>query len=895
MELKQQSIIDFKEPEDNRKRQKATPMMLQYLEVKDRHKEYLLFYRMGDFYELFFEDAKIAAKDLGIALTKRGKLDDEDIPMCGVPYHSVQTYLSRLIKLGHKIAIAEQFENKDQQNLDNKPPKIISRDVVRIITPGTLLDETILDSKNYNFLASVFLLKGELSAAWVDMTTGVFKLKNLNSKNFDYELFELLHKVNPREIITTEIVTQNKLLEKNFQSWKDKITLVPETSFDKKNNIHKLKTFFKLHSLNSLNDLNDTGICAAGALISYLQLTQKDNIPNILDIDVLKNNQFMEVDYTSSQSLELFQRINGERKGSLLDTIDFTVSPSGARMLKEYLKNPLLDKVDINKRLDYVEVFVENNFSVEKIREALKGAPDLDRTLSRVSANTNNPKDMLVISNFIEKSNNAFNIILSLKENILSNLVPDKGIRSTMDSLYSLINKNISEFTPISVNDGGVIKNNVSEELDKLRNIKEFQKKEIIKLQLHYSEATGINNLRIKFNNIHGYFIETNNKNAPKLLESEEINFQLVQNTLNASRFQTEELKKISIDIDNSVIKAIDIEKKLYSSLCNKVLEIFSILNQLSKSSAYIDVLTNYAFISVKRNYCRPIFNNSKSLEIVQGRHPVVEESLRKNGNQFISNDCILKESQRTWLMTGPNMAGKSTFLRQVAVITIMSQIGCFVPAKSVNMSVIDKIYTRVGASDDLSQGLSTFMTEMVETSRILRGATENSLVILDELGRGTSNSDGLSIAWAVLEFILKKKKCLTLFATHYKELTDIKEKNSEIILKTLQTKEWEGSIVFMYNVINGVSKSSYGLHVAKLAGIHNSIINRAKEILKNISSQKDDILIDSVPFAQNSVNDDGQLEKYFIIKNVLDKIDPNEVSPKEALELLYNIKKKIS
>lgn len=891
MKLKQQSFIDLSNKKKDITLKKTTPMMAQYLEVKSRHQEYLLFYRMGDFYELFFEDAKIASYQLGITLTKRGKLNNIDIPMCGVPYHSVQTYLARLIKLGFKIAIAEQLVSKQKNQQDvKKSTKIFSRDVVRIITPGTLLEEPLLEAKQYNFLASIYIDKGEGSLSWSDMTTSVVNIKSLDNKNLVNDLNESLFKIEPSEIIIHASLKRHLLIKDIIKFWQNKITIVPNSAFDEKNNIEKLKVFFRSESLESIANIPKTGICSAGSLIDYLETTQKNNIPNIPILKIEKKNDFMEIDKISNQSLELFQKMNGEKNGSLLNTLDHTISASGARMLKEQLKNPLLQVSEINKRLDFVDSFINEGQLIDQVRDQLKGLSDVERALSRVSAKTMNPRDILIISNFINKTIVVFDLLNNSKNIILRQLLLNPGEINQLMRIERLIKEYIIENPPVSIREGGVIGSKISKQLNQLRNIKKSHKEKIVLFQMNYSKITGVSNLKIKFNNFHGYFIETTNKNAFNLTECSDKKFQLIQNTINSSRFQTEELKKTSREIEESAFEAIELEKKLYDNLCEKVLDHHGLIMKSSELVSYIDVMSNYAFLSKKRNYVRPIFSEERTLEIIEGRHPVVEASLIGEEKKFIPNDCKLTDTNQTWLMTGPNMAGKSTFLRQVALLTIMSQIGCFVPARSIKIGIVDKIFTRVGASDDLSQGLSTFMTEMVETARILNGATQNSLVILDELGRGTSNSDGLAIAWAILEFFASQKKCPILFATHYNELTEIKKNINDISLKTLKTKNWKGDVIFLYKVIDGISQSSFGLHVAKLAGIQPSIINRAKVILMNLkkNDSRKEIKIDE-NLSDHSSKD--ELTKVNELLELIKRVDPNQITPKEALDLIFSIK----
>ena len=890
MRLKQQSIIDFKEAEDTKKKQKATPMMRQYLEVKDRHKEYLLFYRMGDFYELFFEDAVLAAEQLGITLTKRGKLNDKDIPMCGVPVHSVQGYLSRLIKFGHKIAIAEQLGIPENEN--DRNGKIFIRDVVRIITPGTIIEEPLLESNDHNFLSSIYIKKGCASVAWTDITTGTINVKSLSSRNIAIELDELLYKINPKEIIVDNQTTKNIEVKKQIERFSSKITIVPQESFDLKNNEEKIKFFFSIENIHAYGELSPTCISSSGSLIRYLELTQKKNIPKISKLKILNDDEFMEVDKISTESLEIFCRSNGEKKGSLFNTIDHTVSSNGSRLLRDFLQRPLKNEKLINERLDYVQILINKDNLINEIRDELKAIPDLERTISRISAKIKNPRDALIIANFIGKSLKTFSTIFSKNDSFLLKLCPNKKTIDKLINLEKFIRKKLLEPPPINCNEGGFIRDNVSAELDDLRNIKVSQKKNFINYQIKYSKLLGINNLKIKFNNFHGYFIEVSNKNSRVVRENKQTQFNLVQTTLNVSRFQTFELKQTSIKIEDAEIKAIALEKSIYDDITNEISLNYELLSKTSYSISLIDVLNSFAYVSKKDNFIRPSFVKNRELKIVGGRHPVVEQSLLKQGKNFISNDCVLHDQEQTWLMTGPNMAGKSTFLRQVAIITILSQIGCFVPAKSVSLKIVDKVFTRIGASDDLSQGMSTFMTEMSETARILSGATENSLIILDELGRGTSTNDGLSIAWAILEFIIKKIKCPTLFATHYKELTAIHKHFPRLKLKTLKTKEWEDDIIFMYKIIDGISESSFGLHVAKIAGIESQIVSRASEILTKIKKESNISHEINVRENYNDLKPSNSDSLKEILK-AIKEIDPDELTAKEALEMIYYLKNK--
>ena len=863
-------------------------MMAQYLEVKERHNEYLLFYRMGDFYELFFDDAKIAASHLGIALTKRGKINNQDIPMCGVPVHASQTYLSRLIKLGFKVAIAEQLEEKSLKSGDKKTSKIFKRDVVRIITPGTILEDSLLESKSYNYLLSISFFKGEISLAWVDMTTGSIKLQRVEGVNFKDDLLECINKVEPGEIIVSNDLVKFNTIKEKLKSFEKVTTQIPNSFYDIQNNKEKIKTFFKNSKIDYSHNLSENDISVIGALINYLELTQKKNLPKIKNFEIIDKNNFMQIDMFSEKSLEIFQKTNGEKKGSLLDVIDKTKTSSGGRLLRDFLKNPLIKINEIKNRHDLVEKFILNLDLLKRTLLLLSSLPDVERALSRISAKTNNPRDLIMLALFVEKSIELFAELKGSNDRIIKKLIIDHKIQFTALRVGKLIRKKIQETPPINLNDGGVIRSGVDKRLDDLRNIKNLKQNDILDLQSEYALETGVNNLKIKFNNFHGYFVETTNKNTDKLKDCSKIDFRLIQNTINTSRFQTEKLKKISLDIENSESESVELEMKIYENICRQIGDESDCINLISHTVSFIDVISNFAILSLERKYTKPNLVQAVSIDIQKGRHPVVEESLKKEGQEFTPNDCVMDGKNNTWIMTGPNMAGKSTFLRQIAIIVILNQIGCFVPSSSANLSVFDKIFTRIGASDNLSEGLSTFMTEMIETSRIIDGATNSSLVILDELGRGTSTEDGLAISRAVLEFIIQKIKCITLFATHFKEICQLEKKYDEIKLKTLAIKRWNDEIIFLYKVVDGISEGSFGIHVANLAGINNSILSRAKEILKQIKQDENFVLLN-----EKDVNfDEKDAQEFNEIVDEIKKLDLDNLSPKESLDILYTIKK---
>ena len=879
MKLKQPDIVGLKNTET--KKSKPTPMMAQYLEVKERHQEYLLFYRMGDFYELFFDDAKIASEVLGIALTKRGRINDADIPMCGVPFHAAQSYLSRLIKQGFKVAIAEQLDSSAEEM---KNQKIFKRDVVRIITPGTIIEESLLDSKNNNNLLSIFFVKGDLSLSWVDMTTGGIKVEKIDGQNYKQDLFESIHRIEPGEIILTEELKQSNLFSKLLKNFDKKISVVPEVYFDLKNNTEKIKKYFGQKN-KFIIDARNSDIAAVGGLLNYIELTQKKNIPNISEIELIDKKNSMQVDMFSMRSLEIFAKNDGSKKGSLIDVIDYTKTATGARLLREFLKAPLLDKKQIEFRHNLIEVFLFNYDCLKKIDSFLSNLSDIERAISRVSAGTDNPRDLILIKQFIVFSEKIFDELMLLKNEIIEELIPSSIIRKCIKGIEDTVSKKIIDTPPVNLNDGGVIKDGVDKRLDELRNIKKIKKVEILKLQESYALETEVNNLKIKFNNIHGYFIEVTKKNADKLNDNEK--FILVQNTINVSRYQTKDLRNISLEIENSESESNALEIEMYKEICKKIINETENLNSVSKKIAFLDVISNFANLSEKRGYTRPKISKEIKIDIINGRHPVVEESLKKDGDDFTPNDCSMTSDKNIWIMTGPNMAGKSTFLRQTAVIILLNQIGCYVPADKSTLGIFDKIFTRIGASDDLSLGLSTFMTEMVETSRIINEASESSLVILDELGRGTSSEDGFAIAFSVLEYIATKIKCITLFATHYKDLCDMTKKYKQISNKTLKIKEWKDEIIFNYKVIDGISQGSFGIHVANLAGINKTITNRAKEVLKKNNKVSDTKILND-----NLILEAKEDNKHHEISEFIKKLELDNLSPKESLDILYTLKK---
>ena len=629
--------------------------------------------------------------------------------MCGVPAHSSHTYISRLINSGFKVAIAEQIGGLEVNSKKNYQ-KIFKRDVVRIITPGTILEDNLLEPKSFNNLLSISFLKGEMTLTWIDMTTGLIKLQRIKGKEFKQDLLESIKKVDPCEIICNLNLKESKIFNSILNLLRDKLTDVADSFFDIKNNVSKIRSYFKNSEISSLGDFTQVDISSIGALVNYLELTQKNNIPLIKGIEIVNPSEFMQIDNFSFTSLEVFKKIDGDKAGSLISVVDKTNTSQGGRLLKEFLKFPLININEIKKRHHLVSLFIEEIDILDTVRNFLKEIPDVERAISRITANINNPRDLILVLNFVKNSLKTFSALKNLKIKEFDEICPENNVSNQLADLMGLIEKTINTTPPNVITNGDVINEKVDDDLDRLRNIKSLKQKEIINLQVGYARQTEISNLKVKFNNIHGYFIEVTNKNSQKLLEFSEKKFNLVQNTVNSSRFQTEELNKLTSEIQISESKAIDLEYKIYNDLCEKVRVMANKIGVFSEKIGYIDVISNFSYISKLNNYARPdIEEKIKIIEIEDGRHPIVEESLKHEASNFIPNNCSMSESRNLWLMTGPNMAGKSTFLRQVAITILLNQIGCFVPAKAANLSIFDKIFTRIGASDNLSKGMSTF------------------------------------------------------------------------------------------------------------------------------------------------------------------------------------------
>ncbi len=882
-----------------------TPMMAQYHAIKADHPDCLLFYRMGDFFELFYDDAVQASDILDITLTKRGKANGDAIAMCGVPFHAHEPYMAKLIRAGFKVAICEQTETPDQAKARMKaagksPSKaLVNREVVRIVTQGTLTEDSLLDARSNNYLCALHTQNDEFGLAWLEFSTGSFMVQAIAADT----LRAVLERIDPGEILLSENVFEEQ--SQNLAALEHKITRQPNALFDTVNAQKTLESTFQVATLESFGNFTRAELSATGALLEYVTRTQKGKTPHIEPPKKLASDAVMEIDAATRKSLELIRTLSGERKGSLLETIDNTVTGAGARTLQNWLSAPLANVEQINTRLDRVECFAKNHQLGGIIREFLNGMPDMERALSRLTVDRGGPKDLCIIRDGLIQSEiiraelqhdgNA-NVIFS---DLLKTLQQTPDVAALQDTLKLAL----EETPPALMRDGGFIRAGFSAKLDELRNVRENSQALIAKLQNEYQKQTSIDNLKIKFNNVLGYFIEVQAKHADKLMVKIGANDDALrdsnhfihrQTMASAVRFTTPELSELERDISSAAEKIIAIETTLFGEMVISVSKRASNVGATAQSIAAIDVYAALAHLAQDMKYVRPTIDQSLKFEINNGRHPVVEHVLKRASESFVPNTCTLNPEERLWLLTGPNMAGKSTFLRQNALIAIMAQAGSFVPAETAHIGVVDKCFSRVGASDDLARGQSTFMVEMVETASILNQSTERSLVILDEIGRGTATYDGLSIAWACVEHLHNINKCRSLFATHYHELTTLENTLTALSCSTVQVKEWDHTIIFMHKVIKGNANRSYGIHVAELAGLPSDVIKRAQNILNTLqSSPSKQKAKPSLPLFDEPIQSNTPQESK--VEKQLKQINPDDLSPKEALSLLYDLSSMIS
>lgn len=875
-----------------------TPMMAQYLETKKAYPDYLLFYRMGDFYEMFFDDAVAASKALDIALTKRGKLEGADVPMCGVPFHAYETYLSRLIKHGFKVAICEQME--DPKEAKKRGAKsVVKRDVIRLVTAGTLTEENLLDSRRNNFLLSLAKTGDMLGVSWLDLSTGDFFLEEIGLKNKPEAVVvsSLLSRLSPVEILVSDRYLQSPKLFEVFNEYRKKLSVLPEVRFNFENARRNLLNLFKVETLDAYGNFSRAEITAAGVLMDYVETTQKGQMPRVEKPVKIYERQVMEIDGATRRSLELLESSSGDRGNSLLSVLDRTVTGAGARMLAGRIASPLVDTKEIGERLNVVEFFLNEEFIRDDVRALLKACPDIERAVSRLSLERGGPRDLAAIKTTLAAVPRLKNILSGASSQNMVSELPEAvariaGRMGHHENLVDELERALADELPLLARDGGFIREGYYPPLDEIRRVKNNSQQIILQLQEKYAAATDIPNLKIKYNNLIGYFVEVPAKFATRMLENKD--FIHRQSVLNAVRFTTVELTEIENEIRGAGEKLLATELELFNKLVTEVRIAADDISRTAKALAELDVGAALADLAAEKNYCRPEIDDSFCFDVEDGRHPVVEASLaREHGGAFVGNDCRLGgDYSNIWLITGPNMAGKSTFLRQNAIIAVMAQIGSFVPAKRARIGVVNKLFSRVGASDDLARGRSTFMVEMVETASILNRADERSLVILDEIGRGTATFDGLSIAWAVVEHLHEVNRCRALFATHYHELTSLVGKLHKMSLHCMKIKEFNDEVIFLHEVIDGAADRSYGIHVAKLAGLPPVVLKRAEQVLSSLENDKKNAnikeLADDLPLFSSLKKEE---KKPSAVDAALAEICPDNLTPREALDELYRLK----
>jgi len=876
-------------------------MMAQYLAIKEEHAEGLLFYRMGDFYELFFEDARKAAAALDIALTKRGHHLGDDIPMCGVPVHAAEAYLSRLIRKGFKVAICEQTEDPAEAKKRGSKA-VVRREVVRVVTPGTITEDQLLDARQNNYLAAITDVTGSLGLAWLDISTGDFFAQGTSEAS----LGAAIARLSPGEIILPERLLQKEILFELFNYWKAQVSPLPNARFDSANAERRLKQLYGVEAIDAYGDFGRAEMAAAGALVDYVELTQKGKLPRLAPPRRLTSGSVLEIDAATRRNLELTETLSGQRKGSLLATLDRTVTGAGARLLAARIGAPLTDPGAIKTRLDMVEALLSDGGLREDVASGLKRAPDIERALSRISLGRGGPRDLAAMRDGLKASGQLQKIFEAERGGPL----PAGLIRAAQDlghheTLVERLSQALAEDLPLLARDGGFVAAGTSPELDELRTLRDESRRLIAGLQSHYAADTGVSSLKIKHNNVLGYFLEVTALHGDKLLKDDSGVYIHRQTLANAVRFTTVELSELEQKIASAGDRALKVELRIFDDLIEEVLSRGKEIAKAARALAVIDVTAALAALAEDQRWCRPAIDESTAFEIAGGRHPVVEAALEEGqSGTFVANDCLLGaagndgdgEHSRIWLVTGPNMAGKSTFLRQNALIAILAQMGSYVPASRARIGVVDRLFSRVGAADDLARGRSTFMVEMVETAVILNQAGPRSLVILDEIGRGTATFDGLSIAWACVEHLYEVNRCRALFATHYHELTRLSANLSTLSCHAMRVKEWQGDVVFLHEVVPGSADRSYGIHVAKLAGLPEAAVRRAEEILHTLEQGEQAgtlaRLADDLPlFAaapsrpQDTPSEPSEAERR------LSEINPDEFTPRMALELLYELR----
>jgi len=868
-------------------------MMAQFLEIKAQHKDALLFYRMGDFYEMFFDDAVSAAAALDIALTKRGKHLGEDIPMCGVPAHSAENYFLTLIRKGFRVAVCEQMESPAEAR-KRGAKSVVRREVVRLVTPGTLTEESLLEARRHNFLAAFAEVRGDAALAWVDISTGAFRVMPCPRVRLGPELARL----SAREVLLSGGFDDS--LGEIVSDLGAAVTPVSRAAFDSTGAQKRILALFKVGSLDAFGSFSRAELGAMGAIVEYLEITQKGKLPLLRPPVSESATGSVQIDAATRRNLELTHSLSGAREGALLSVIDRTVTAGGGRLLERRISNPSRNVAEIHDRLESVRFLHEQSLLSEDLRAALRKTPDMDRALSRLGLDRGGPRDLTAIRGGLECAR-EIHTMLSTSSPVAR---LDRAANTLIghDALLNLLDQALVAEPPLLARDGGFIAAGYDQDLDESRKLRDEGRGVIAGLQAEYAALSAISSLKIKHNNVLGYFIETTATHAEKMLAAPLCEtFIHRQTTANAVRFTTVALSEMETKILNSGNRALEIEKRLFETLRAAVLARSGEIGDAARALSEVDLSAGLADLARAENWCEPTIDDSQSFQIEGGRHPVVEHALRnQGGGTFVANDCTLADGSAgadIWLLTGPNMAGKSTFLRQNALIALLAQSGSFVPAKSAHIGVVSQLFSRVGASDDLARGRSTFMVEMVETAAILNQADDRALVILDEIGRGTATYDGLSIAWATLEHLHETNRCRALFATHYHELTQLAGSLDGVDNATIAVREWEGDVIFLHEVRKGAADRSYGVQVAKLAGLPDTVVARARVVLDALEkgeregATQNKALIDDLPLFSATPAPVSTAPKPSLVEEKLAEVHPDELSPKEALDLIYALK----
>jgi DNA mismatch repair protein MutS len=876
-------------------------MMEQYIEIKSANPDSLLFYRMGDFYEMFFEDAEVASRALGIALTRRGKHQGHDIPMCGVPVHAADDYLQKLIALGHRVAVCEQMEDPAEAKKRGYKA-VVRRDVIRLVTPGTITEEKLLAPSETNYLMALGRVKGDgeaLALAWIDISTGTFRVTETAPERL---LTDIL-RIDPRELIVAEPVFHDRALRPVFDMLGRVANPQPAVLFDSGSAADRIGRFFGLATLDGLGQFSRAELSAISGAIAYVEKTQKSERPSLTRPEREASGSSLFIDPATRANLELSRTLSGGRDGSLLKAVDRTVTGAGARLLAERLMSPLTDPAAIGARLDSVSFLLAEPRLREGLRAVLKGAPDMQRALSRLALNRGGPRDLAALAAGLAA---AREIAQLMKQEPLPVELDSacKAVAALPWPFADHLTAALADDLPLLKRDGGLVRAGYHAELDEMRALRDQSRRVIAAMERELAEETGIRSLKIRHNNVLGYYIEVtaNHRDAMTGSDAARARFIHRQTMASAMRFTTTELAELETKIANAADRALSIELAVFDALVGEAVTHAGAIRAGAEALAVFDVSAALATLAESENYCRPEVDGSLAFQIEGGRHPVVEQALRRQAaNPFVANDCDLSPADgeklgAIWLLTGPNMGGKSTFLRQNALIAILAQAGSFVPAKRAHIGVVDRLFSRVGASDDLARGRSTFMVEMVETAAILNQAGSRALVILDEIGRGTATFDGLSIAWAAVEYLHEKNGCRAIFATHFHEMTALAEKLPRLANVTMRVKEWEGDVVFLHEVARGAADRSYGVQVARLAGLPEAVVERAREVLHQLeageTSGKAERLVDDLPLFSVQVRqqpakpkaDDGLAE-------AIRALHPDEMTPREALEAIYRLK----